>query len=344
MKKFLIPIFLFSFFPAFSFAAVFDRDLYFGLRGDAGVTKLQEFLRGQGVYSGPVTGGFFSLTQGGVLLFQSREGLPLTGAFDTVTRARANSIISRGSITPLPPAPLPPSGSETTPSFTRLPEARGRLLSTPPPLGARYAYAVTFDWASDIIGYIEESVTCSPAIKISQFLGRATEYYPLPDTSYNCSITVRNQAGSATTSQVSFRAGRWAGISGSNTISLPATASSTINLDEIGVYNSTSTQVIFSRLNVNIIDRMNAPANRGREVNLVIRKGTRATDDVLSRTPLRLSSAPPGSGENRAEVSLPFPVGFAVGDERTYALWLNLTKYGAIVCIALMILLAVTTL
>lgn len=30
--------------------------------------------------------------------------------------------------------------------------------------------------------------------------------------------------------------------------------------------------------------------------------------------------------------------------ERTYALFLNLTKYGTIVCIALMILLAVTTL
>lgn len=92
-RKVLSLTLLFSFFPLLASAA-FERDLYFGLRDNPEVTKLQEFLRDQGIYSGPVTGGFFSLTQDAVKNFQKREGIePVAGYFGPLTRARANKLL-----------------------------------------------------------------------------------------------------------------------------------------------------------------------------------------------------------------------------------------------------------
>lgn len=71
----------------------FERDLYFGLRNDSDVGRLQEFLRAQNIYSGPITGGFFSLTRGALKKFQEREGImPAAGFFGPKTRERANKI------------------------------------------------------------------------------------------------------------------------------------------------------------------------------------------------------------------------------------------------------------
>jgi len=79
----------------FIFAQGFERDLYFGLQDDADVTKLQEFLTDQDVYSGPITGNLFSLTLRAVKKFQVREGItPAAGYFGPKTRTRANKILS----------------------------------------------------------------------------------------------------------------------------------------------------------------------------------------------------------------------------------------------------------
>ena len=74
--------------------AAFDRDLYFGVRADPEVTKMQEFIRDQGIYAGPITGNFFTLTREGVKKFQEKEGIkPAAGYFGRLTRARANEIL-----------------------------------------------------------------------------------------------------------------------------------------------------------------------------------------------------------------------------------------------------------
>ena len=79
---------------AYVLAQTFDHDLYFGIQSDSDVTKLQEFLTSEGVYSGPITGNFFSLTLAGVKNFQSREGItPVAGYFGPLTRAAANAMI-----------------------------------------------------------------------------------------------------------------------------------------------------------------------------------------------------------------------------------------------------------
>jgi peptidoglycan hydrolase-like protein with peptidoglycan-binding domain len=80
--------------PRVSFGAEqFNRDLSFGLQQDSDVTKLQEFLSDEGLYSGPITGNFFSLTLKAVKAFQSREGImPAAGYFGPKTRTRASEL------------------------------------------------------------------------------------------------------------------------------------------------------------------------------------------------------------------------------------------------------------
>ena len=80
--------------PSFAMAEGFDRDLQFGMQNNSDVIKLQQFLTEQGVYSGPVSGGFFSLTHKSIKKFQIREGIkPASGYFGLKTRTRANAIL-----------------------------------------------------------------------------------------------------------------------------------------------------------------------------------------------------------------------------------------------------------
>ncbi len=80
-------------FPAAVLAGGFERDLYFGLRNDPDVSRLQEFLKERAIYDGPVTGNFLSRTLEGVKRFQEKEGIrPAAGFFGPKTRARANEL------------------------------------------------------------------------------------------------------------------------------------------------------------------------------------------------------------------------------------------------------------
>jgi hypothetical protein len=73
--------------------AAFDHDLYYGTENDEQVTNLQKFLTSEGLYSGPITGNYYSLTQEAVKGFQQREGIyPTSGYFGPKTRARLNEI------------------------------------------------------------------------------------------------------------------------------------------------------------------------------------------------------------------------------------------------------------
>jgi hypothetical protein len=92
MKKILILFLLL--FPL-SAGAYFDKNLYYGLQSDPQVNELQEFLAEQGLYSGPITGNFFSLTMKAVKSFQQREGIsPISGFFGPLTRTRANEFLA----------------------------------------------------------------------------------------------------------------------------------------------------------------------------------------------------------------------------------------------------------
>jgi len=62
------------------------------------VVSLQEFLKNQGIYTGPITGNYFALTYKAVRGFQIRERItPASGYFGPVTRTKANTILSQQS-------------------------------------------------------------------------------------------------------------------------------------------------------------------------------------------------------------------------------------------------------
>ena len=286
MKKFLTIIFIFSFFPGFIFAATFDRYLYFGLRNDSDVTKLQEFLRDQGIYSGPITGNFFSLTQEGVKKFQEKENIsPASGYFGSKTRARANAIFGSKPQTKedqislltlqiqilqaklkllqekltVEQAAAPAAVATTTadtipPVFTKSPKVSQSGFVSNPPLGAHYPYRVVFDWAVDENGFIEESTECTPVLKVAKPAGRSTEYFPEPHTSYSCLVTVKDQAGNKTTGTVSFTSPNWINIYGSKTLDFPAIVTTVLKIGEFTVYNGTTSDVLFTNFDVDIID------------------------------------------------------------------------------------------
>lgn|GEM_PF-2430526 len=88
-------LFVISFFfiarPVASAASFeFTHDLYFGLSTNPDVQTLQQFLKDNSFYDGPMTGGFFSLTQGAVKKFQTAHGIKPTGYFGPQSRAAAN--------------------------------------------------------------------------------------------------------------------------------------------------------------------------------------------------------------------------------------------------------------
>ena len=92
MKKYIVLFFICLPFLA---SASFDKDLYYGIQGDSQVKELQEFLTDQGLYSGPITGNFFSLTLIAVKKFQTAKYiLPVSGYFGPLTRGKANAVLS----------------------------------------------------------------------------------------------------------------------------------------------------------------------------------------------------------------------------------------------------------
>lgn len=82
-------------------AANFQTNLFYGITDSQDVSNLQSFLKDKGVYSGPITGHFFSLTKQAVADFQSQQNIsPAEGYFGPVTRERVNELSV--SITPPP--------------------------------------------------------------------------------------------------------------------------------------------------------------------------------------------------------------------------------------------------
>lgn len=72
----------------------FSSNLWFGMQRNPDVERLQEFLISRGYLAkGLVTGNFLSLTRAAVREFQEDSGMPATGFFGPLTRARVNSII-----------------------------------------------------------------------------------------------------------------------------------------------------------------------------------------------------------------------------------------------------------
>ena len=72
---------------------VFNRDLYFGLKGDKDVKVLQQVLIAEGLLKkGLDTGNYFNITQQAVRSFQARYGIKVVGRCGPQTRAKLNQL------------------------------------------------------------------------------------------------------------------------------------------------------------------------------------------------------------------------------------------------------------
>ncbi len=90
MKKIILSLLLLT--PLFASASTLDHDLSFGLRNNADVKTLQQFLTDQKLYAGDVNGNFFSMTQKAVKAFQTKQGIvPASGYVGSKTRAKINA-------------------------------------------------------------------------------------------------------------------------------------------------------------------------------------------------------------------------------------------------------------
>lgn len=102
--------------PLFAGAeAEFVRDLYFGMRADQDVARLQDFLRSMGYFTYPQsTGNYFTATLGAVKRFQQDNGLsPVGGFFGPQSRAAANSIVRDRQSIPSPHPSVPAAGTSS---------------------------------------------------------------------------------------------------------------------------------------------------------------------------------------------------------------------------------------
>lgn len=70
----------------------FTKNLWYGMRNNQDVQALQTVLTQQGIYSGPVTGNFFTQTLTAVKKFQAQNGITATGYVGPTTRAKINSL------------------------------------------------------------------------------------------------------------------------------------------------------------------------------------------------------------------------------------------------------------
>lgn len=98
MRKFLFLSSMFLILAGFAASASFqfERDLYFGIKNDSDVSRLQEFLTDKGYYTGPITGNFFSLTKAAVAAFQKSQNIePAAGYFGSKSRVRANEFLTQ---------------------------------------------------------------------------------------------------------------------------------------------------------------------------------------------------------------------------------------------------------
>ena len=119
--------------------AGFGQDLFFGMRGNADVSRLQQFLADQGFFDQAPTGNFFTITRAAVQKFQQRQGINQTGYFGPLSRAAANNIV--GST----PPPADTSGSPLTIDPATMTVKVGerklvRAIFTPPAPGCLQAH------------------------------------------------------------------------------------------------------------------------------------------------------------------------------------------------------------
>lgn len=343
--------------PLVSFSAFFEKDLFFGVKNNSEVKKLQEFLQEQGLYSGPKTGNFLSLTKEAVKKFQIREKVtPPLGYFGSKSRARANSILSVSEISPQLVTEdkkstlisqieslqkqisilkaqeerllaVPPSLITPPPVFTKNPYVFDSGFVNDPPFGATHPYRIILDWSVDKED-VDESVSCTPEPKFLKPASKTTAYFPDHDGDHKCTVSIKDSFGNSSSKDVSFSVPKWINMSGKVLGSFPENEVIVFKVGELSIHNGSSTDVLFANIDTLIIDEMDSTPNRNRKINLILRDGTKVNDTQISKTEFTFILAHPKIGEpHKHPLTLPFDVTLKAGMEKRISLWFEQFKY-----------------
>lgn len=359
MVKYII--FLLFIFPIVSLAA-FERDLYYGIYNDSDVSKLQEFLTDQNIYNGPITGNFLNLTQDGVKNFQIKEGIePAAGFLGPITRARANQLLvgeppkdrdvlisylmakiadlqkqlEELQIKQAQEQPEAVSEEEKVvepgdiipPTFTIIPKisSSGFVSNLPLPFGPKYVYKVNFDWEviDETSSVLEESIICSPSIKNNGKSAKNSDYFPDSNSTYSCTVIIKDEAGNEVQSKIDFKTPGWIGVEGFEKTGFPIYQKSLFKLSDITISHASTTNVLFTQIVLKVTDNMDSPLNRDNEVKLILKDGVTTFDKEISSQKFTFHSLHPKNGPHIYFVKLSYPVLYKPGDEKTFSLWMQ---------------------
>jgi len=308
MQKYLSPLVLLLFIPLISSAAFFERDLYFGIRNSADVIKLQEFLRDEGLYDGPVTGNFLVLTREAIKNFQRREKIePALGYFGPKTRARAKEILEKGKSS---------TGSDSNILVPERSEAKLKGLPSP---------------TQDLIASLTAQIQALQA-RLQELRQQASSTAqpvsePSPSAaSVSTPVFVSAPASATSSASIPTSTPAVLEIKGNAQTPFPEIATTPLKLGDITVSNHTSSGVELLQFIVDITDDMNSQLNRGRGVFFLIRSGTTTFDTAISKTPFTfLSKDPRGEpvGPNVSRLNLPYNAALKPGEERVISLWIE---------------------
>ncbi len=169
MKKIFTVAIVFSLLaPAGIAFASFDTNLAYGAKGPA-VAQLQTFLISQGLYSGSITGSFFSLTRSAVQQFQKVHSIsPASGYFGPLSRTVANALLTAATpkavtvstSTTATPQSTQPVQTSTAASSTTQPTSTPTTATTTPTYGSNAA-GIAGTWKTNTAG-IEIFVPAPP--------------------------------------------------------------------------------------------------------------------------------------------------------------------------------------
>jgi hypothetical protein len=293
MKKLIIGTSIILFFPFAAFAVSFDRDLYFGLSGSSDVTQLQDFLTKEGVYEGPITGNFFTRTKEAVKKFQTKEGItPALGYFGKKTRIRASEILSKN------------EGGNTRiielEKVIQSLEAVQRLYSIPEfvPLITQY---------KNELQVLKGTESTPPPVPQTPSPSPAPAPSPVPAPLPPFIKELR--------------------VSGSGEAIFPIALQNPLQIGDITIENTTDSSVFFSQIFLKITDQMNSPANRGREVFMVLRDGATVNDPIISSTKFTFNSTAPVPSPHTYTPGVSYPISLASGARKTVSLWMDNFEY-----------------
>ena len=284
-------VFVFS--PSVVHGSAFERNLSFGLRGDADVVRLQQFLQGEKLYDGPANGNFFSLTRAAVVRFQEREGVrPATGFVGPLTRARL--------------AAFGGADAGTNPAVVlrkQIEELTARLAALQVKLReeqAAQAAAVSSEAATP--PSVLATATSSP-----ETVSTATSTPPTGGSAESAALKAR---------EVQFTGEGERALSDAN----PS------KIGEFSVENGYDKEAVFARLETEILDLLDSPSNRNRRVLILLREGTTTAGTLISETAYTFHRLSQSSDPFLDVVGLPFGVTLKPGEKKTFSMWFELLR------------------